>query len=363
MLSNVRRVGAGRVGRVRLAALLAAGLGWVCGAGTQTLAQAAGPACTTQANLEAGVRTAVAGAALGLAEAVQAGDTAKVQARSVAAIVESFGPTESLVRATAGELGGETLAVTQIYELDARGRKPGDAAEADFACPLSGQTGETDFAIAGLPPGLYAFTMVEASGPRPWLLAFLLEQTGEQAAGGWKLAGFYPRARTAAGHDGLWYWRAARDDRAAGRRWAAWLLYGEADTLLRPADFVSSTNLDKLRSERRAAAPEELSDGLSAQTPLVVKAADGVSYRFTELGSEGAADGGSLVLVMRYTADAPPGPAAQKTMSQKTRNLAAAKALLDAHKELRAAFGGVQVFADMPGQAVAATDATMAEVP
>ena len=71
----------------------------------------------------------------------------------------------------------------------------GDTSDADFSCPLMGTTSETDFAIGGLPPGLYVFAMVEATGDQPWLLSFLLQQDG----GAWKLAGFYPQAT-----DGGW---------------------------------------------------------------------------------------------------------------------------------------------------------------
>src|SRR5579875_3299606 len=119
---------------------------------------------------------------------------------------------------------------------------------------MAGTAAETDFSIAGLPAGRFAFVMVEASGPRPWLLSFLLEQQ----PGGWKMAGFYPHPRNAAGHDGGWYWTTARTDAKDGKEWLAWVLYGQADELLRPANFVSSTNLDRLRSELRSVTPPAL---------------------------------------------------------------------------------------------------------
>jgi hypothetical protein len=201
---------------------------------------------------------------------------------------------------------------------------------------------------------MYGFAMVEATGARPWLLSFLLEKVD----GAWKMAGFYPRARTAAGHDGLWYWRAGRDDEKDKQAWVSWLMYGEADQLLRPANFVTSSNLDKLRGEQRTAAPAELSEGIGKATPLVLKAADGTLYRFTGLSGKGSEDGRKLELTLHYAAEPMSDPVAEKT-----RNLAAVKALLDAHKELRQAFDGVEVFADMPGSAVFVTEASMAELP
>jgi hypothetical protein len=256
------------------------------------------------------------------------------------------------------------LRVTQLYELNAANRKAGDASVAEFACPLIGTTSETDFAIPGLPPGTYGFAMVEANGPNPWLLAFLLQQEGGQ----WKMAGFYPRARTAAGHDGLWYWRAARNAAKTKDLWLAWLMYGEADQLLRPANFVTSTNLDLLQTERRTAVPPELSDGIGAQTPLVVKgagagAAGAAEYRFTAISTEGSEDGKGLNLMLHLELEPGTDPAAPNPAAAKARNVAAAAALLDAHKELRQAFANVWVFAESAGQDTFATEQKVAEIP
>ena len=332
--------------------------------------------CTTQAKMSPEVRTGLSDAALSVAQAVKANDAAKVQAATVAeyAAGTAFAPTAFLVQATAGKLVGDSLRVSQIYELDAQGRKVGDSSEADFSCLLTGTASETDVGIAGLPPGMYGFAMVEATGDRPWLLSFLMRQDG----GAWKMAGFYPRARTAAGHDGLWYWTTASDDAKAKQLWLAWLLYGEADQLLRPANFVTSTNLDRLRSEQRSAVPPELGDGISAQTPLVVKASDGTDYSFTSIGAEGSEDGKELDLMLHLRVVDPNaaggdpngvkagdanGAKAVDLNAAKARNRAAAKALLDAHKELRKGFDRVLVFTESEGQAPLVTDETMGEIP
>ncbi len=207
------------------------------------------------------------------------------------------------MQSTSSRVANDVLQVTQIYELDASSRAAGDTSDADFSCPLTGTTSETDFAISGLPPGLYGFAMVEATGEHPWLLSFLLREDD----GVWKLAGFYPRARTAAGQDGVWYWKSARGYAKADELWLAWIFYGEADELLRPANFVTSTNLDRLRSERRAAAPPELAGGISASNPLVVKGTDakGVAteYRFTGISADSSEDGKELNLILHVRAD------------------------------------------------------------
>jgi hypothetical protein len=316
--------------------------------------------CTTQAKMTSDIRIGLSDAAIQLAHAVQDGDVSKVQATTISefASASAFSPTSTLVQSTSSRLANDALHVAQIYELDASSRGPSDTSDADFSCPLMGTTSETDFAISGLPRGLYGFAMVEATGDHPWLLSFLLRQDD----GVWKLAGFYPRARTAAGHDGDWYWKSARAYAKADELWLAWIFYGEADELLRPANFATSTNLDRLRSERRAAVPPELIGGISPDKPLVMKASDAkgaaTEYRFTSISAEGSGDGKDLNLILHLRADDLSDAAAATV-----RNKAAAQAMLDAHIELRQAFHSVWVLADSAGHEPLVTEQTISNIP
>ncbi len=312
--------------------------------------------CLTQAKMTAGQRTEIGAAAYWLATAVQKGDTAAVQAGTIAQYATNFEPTAYLIRNTATGLAGDTLAVGQAYLLDATNRTATDGSDANFSCPLVGTSAETDFSISGLPGGRYAFVTVEATGSRPWLLSFLLQAE----AGGWKMAGFYPHAREAAGHNGLWYWSAARTDAKAGKPWLAWVLYGEADQLLRPANFVSSTNLDRLRSELRSSAPPTLSDGISATTPLVLRGANGADYAITGLSSQASEDGKQLNLLVHLRAEANAVTASANTAT--ARNQAAGNALMAAHPELRSGFDNLWVIAETPGANPVVTERPMAEV-
>jgi hypothetical protein len=246
-----------------------------------SFAQAPPSACTTQSAMSGELRQTLADSALAVATAVKAGDAERVRSMSASDIAANFDATAFIVRQTSAAITNDTLRVTQLYRLDASARKAGDTSEADFGCPLAGSTNEVDFSIPGLPPGIYAFAIVEADGDRPWLLPMLLVEQGSA----WKMVGFYPHARTAAGHDGLWYWTTARADAKAGKKWLAWVLFGQADQLLRPANFVTSTHLDQLRSERHSNAPGELTDGIGADNPLVIKAKDGSEFHFTSVGS------------------------------------------------------------------------------
>ena len=302
--------------------------------------------------MTAEMRQSLADTALAIATAVKANDTDQVRSMSAPEIASNFDSTVFVIHQTSAAIANDTLRVTQLYRLDASTRKADDSAEADFGCALSGSTDEVDFAIPGLPPGVYAFAIVEGDGDRPWLLPVLLVQQGTA----WKMAGFYPHARTAVGHDGLWYWTTARADAKAGKKWLAWVLYGEADQLLRPANFITSTHLDQLRSERRSNAPSELSEGISPEVPLAIKAKDGSAFRFTSLGSIATEDGKSLNLVLHYHVDSIGDPG-----SANSRNTAAAS-ILAAHPELREGFSGVSIFAEAQGQTPFITEQSLAEI-
>ena len=297
--------------------------------------------CTTQARMDATTRSSLRDAALAIGAAVKAGDPAAVKAASGTDLAANFQATELLVRSTSEKLSGDTIQISQLYLLDASTRKAGDATPADFTCMLKDAPGaETDFSVAGLPAGTYGFAMVDGSGgPRPWLLSLLLEKQ----AGTWKMAGFYPKARTAAAHDGLWFWKAAREQTTAKQPLLSWLYYEQAAALLQPAPFVSSTNLDRLRQEQRESGPSELVNGLSAESPLTVHGGNGTDYRFNSLVTESTDDGKSLRLML-HVSDNPTATSDAITAHSE----AAARALVRMHPELRSVYATVFVFADGP---------------
>ena len=171
------------------------------------------------------------------------------------------------------------------------------------------------------------------------------------------VVGFYPRAMQAAGHDGLWYWKEARGMASRKENWNAWLYFGQADQLLRPAGFVQTTHAEKLRDETSAAAPPALSDGISVEVPLVVKAPDGTEFRFTGLGVDDSLGKDKLDVSAHLKADALPDAAAARK-----RNGDAMTALVAAYPELRKAFHGVWVFAEVPGANPFGTESPMSDI-
>jgi hypothetical protein len=330
--------------------------------------------CTTQSGLSDAERTGLADAAHDLALKVQANDAAGLRALTVAEVAKNFGGLQYLVAVTAPKLAGGVATVDQVYVLDASTlqRNPdGSAPDAEFFCSLNRSTMEADFLVPALPPGKYGFAIVNiapavgaatptagAGTPAAWRLSLLLRQ--EQ--GKWLLAGLYPKATTAAGHDGLWYWIQARQMATAKQPWNAWLYYQAAQKLLQPADFVVSTHLDKLRTEAGAAAPPALSDGVSIDAPLVVKGADGAEYHFTSLGVDDSPDQSGLDIVVRLHADPAVAGTPADPAAARTRNDAAASALLAAYPEMRKPFHGVRVVTETTGQTPFASEQAMADI-
>jgi hypothetical protein len=329
--------------------LLAVSLG--CGA------VACAESCTTQSAMTETDRTSLAAAVRGLAEKVQNNDAAGLQAITIPEYANNFSAIQSAVASASGSIKGATLVVEQVYLLDATDLKPGPDGKpgnAQFLCTLNHSIAEADFSIPSLPAGKYAFGIVEARGiPAPYRLSFLLQQE----KGAWHMAGFYPRAMTAAGHDGLWYWTEARKMAKGKEQWSAWLYYQQAEALLNPTSMIQSTHLEKLRNEQAAAAPPALSDGISESTPLVVKGADGTEYHFVGLGVDDSLAKEKIDVIARLKVDQLGDAAVAKK-----RNTDAMSALVAAYPELRKNFHGVWMVAQAPGQNPYAIELAMNEI-
>ena len=331
-------------------------LGLVVAAGLGMSAAHGAEVCTTQSRMQAAERDGLASAARVLAGKIQANDQAGVKDSTIAEFQRDFGGMADAVAGTALRLKGATAEVEQVYVLDAASlakTASGGNPDAQFFCTLNGSQNEAEFQIPQLPPGRYGFAMVDMNSAAAWRLSFLLRQE----AGQWKLAGFYPKPLTAAGHDGLWYWNEARTLSAGKEPWDAWLYYQEAQALLLPANFVSSTHLDKLQSELAAAAPPAVASGLSADAPLVVKGEDGSEYRFTAIGVDDSLQREKVDVAAHLKVDALGDAAAARK-----RNVDAMTALVAAHPELRKAFHGVWMFAEVAGQSSYATELAMSEI-
>lgn len=331
------------------------GLGVLC---FGILAPAGAETCVTQSQMKPAERDPLAAAAKALALKVQANDQPGVRSVTIPEYAKDFGGIAQTIAEAAPSLKGETAAVEQVYVLDASTNKrnaDGSVTDAQFYCSLNRSPMETDFNIGSLPPGRYGFAMVRFDGTQPWLVSLLLRQ--DSTGSPWQLAGLYPKATTAAGHDGLWYWKQARTLAAAKQPWSAYIFYEEAQNLLQPAGFVSSTHLENLRSERTAATPPALANGIGTDNPLVLKGADGAEYRFTAILPDNTLNKDKIDVAAHLKVDS-----LGDANTARQRNLAAMSTLLAAHPELRQTFHGVWIFSDAPGQNPVANEAAMDEI-
>ena len=313
--------------------------------------------CITQSAMKPADRDALATAARGLAAKVQAGDVAGLRGATVAEYAKDFGGIEYVVGSTAPKLKGGSLVVQQVYLLDGTQLKrgaDGAAPDAQFFCSLNHSMAEADFLIPGLAPGSYGFAIVEVQGiVSPWRLSFLVRK--EQ--GQWQMAGFYPTPLSAAGHDGIWYWKEARAMAARKEQWNAWLYYQQAESLLRPTSFIQSTHLEKLKTEQSGATPPAVSEGLSKDAPLVVKGADGAEYRFVGMGVDDSLGKDKIDIMAHLKIDQPGDAATTHKLSA-----GAASALLGAYPEMRKPFHGVWIVAEVAGQSPFATEFPVNEI-
>jgi hypothetical protein len=331
------------------ALLLAAGM-LVAGVGSAEV-------CTTQSQMQAADRDALVAAARTLAAKVEANDVSGLQAATAVEYAKDFSGIGTVVGSTSLKVKGGTPIVEQVYLLDGTQLKrgaDGSLPEAQFFCSLNKSVAEADFMISGLTPGRYGFAIVDITDlDSPWRMSFLLHQ--EQ--GQWTMAGFYPKALSAAGHDGLWYWTQARTMTAQKEHWNAWLYYQQAESLLTPVNFIQSTHLEKLKAEASAAAPPALSEGVSAEAPLVVKGPNGVEYHFIALGVDDSLGKDKIDVMTHLKVDQIGDPVAARK-----RNSDAMVALLAAYPEMRKSFHGVWMIADAPGQNPFATEQAMSDI-
>jgi hypothetical protein len=294
-----------------------------------------GVSCVTQSQMAAAQRTALAQSAQGIAANVEAGNAAAVRNQTIPSVAAQFNGIANSIQQISTAIQHATLAVDDLYILDATDMKT--AQEAQFFCGVAGSSLTVEITIPNLPPGKYALAIVHATGvPQPQQISLVL-QNDPSSAVQWKLAGFFTRPMTIGGHDGLWYWRQARDYAAKKQYGPAWFYYQTARDLLVPVDFISSPNLQKLDKESEQSRP----DVLPGEVPMRLNAA---GQTFTVTNLHVGEFSGQLDLIASYSASPGLDPVAAR--AQVT---AVMRALLQQYPGLQNAFHGLWVHAETPG--------------
>lgn len=318
----------------------------LCGTLVPSVTTLAEP-CTTQSQMTPAERDTLVRVGTSLASLTAENNPEAIRAQTMPQFAQEFAGIQNAVRTSAPHLQGASFVPDTLWILDASGAKTGgdgSPQDAQFFCTLNRSALQTSFLIPALPAGRYALVVLNTAGTaEPWQVAMLLRQS---AQGTWQMGGLFPRATVAGGHDGLWYWRAARDFSAKKEHWNAFVYYTEAEQLLKPVSFISTTHLEALQGERSKSAPAALSTGISSDQPLVIAPAKGDEIRVTSLGAENAPDrSGGIDLLAHVRVN----ESLADPIASRSRNAAAARALIAAYPELRSAFHGVWIVADLPG--------------
>jgi hypothetical protein len=321
--------------------LIAAGL---------SVPHARGATCMTASQLTAAQRDMLAGVARSMVGQVKSGDIDGLRANTIPVVAANFGGIASSAEALKPRLQQASLMVDHIYVLDATQDQGGGSA-IQFFCTSSSMTVVLNF--SDLPPGKYAIAILHATGVSdPQQISLVLNETGTNQ---WKLAGFFAKPMTMAGHGGVWYWEQARNYSQKKMNWNAWFYYQTAAFLLDPADFLSSPNLEKLNREENQVRP----DGLPAGSPTPLNSNGSV---FQVMGYETSGALGGLDFVVHYLPDANQAAQLRDPVAARKQAVEVMTALLAAHPELREAFRGIWVRADHGNASLFALELPMNEI-
>jgi hypothetical protein len=248
-------------------------------------------------------------------------------------VAADFATIESSVNILGPLVQKAAITVDSLYLLDALA-EPVGSPRTDFYCG----TPVVVLNFTELPPGKCAMIILHATGvPRPKQISLILSEKGAHR---WLLFGFSTRPMIEAGRDGLGYWTAAREYAQKSMTWNAWFYYRVAAYLLDPVEFLTSSNLEKLKHEEERVRP----DTLPSTKPMMLDP-HGSAFQVTAIDT--AATLGPLDLEVHYTPDAAQAkllhdpPVARKQVTDLMT------ALLELHPELKEAFHGVWVYADL----------------
>jgi hypothetical protein len=305
--------------------------------------------CTTQAELLAPDRDALASIGGHLALAVAGQDYGALQSALLPAEAGDWAGIHDTAELGAPLMKGGQVQLRAIYVLDASTQTA--PADTQFFCSNASGSLTVTMNMRSLPPGKYAVVLADADGAQlAGQIGLVLAWDAAAAPAAWKLAGLSVRQGAFDGHDGVWYWTRARELMNTGQPWSAWFSYEAARYLLVPVDFLSSPNLEKLGQEQaqiknspQDAFPYTLQDG--DRTWKIDSVRLDASLRHADLA-------------VTYDSTGVTDPAAVRTEAT-----ALLSALLKAQPGLRQNFHGLWAVAMRDGKATPLIELPMAQIP
>lgn len=296
--------------------------------------------CQTRDETPADVKSAVDSASKQAYDRASAGDVSAMQANSIPSLQSNFGGIAGAVNDNKAAFAGAKPQPRTSFFID----NSTPSADGRFYCGVFGAGGlgsnTAEFDIPGLPAGKYAIAIQDFVGNKgPYSLTTIFQDMN-----GWKLAGFYVRAESALGHDGIWYLQQARQYKAKGQNHNAWFYYVTSWDLLAPVTFMDSSVLSKITQESGGIQPKDVPSGGNP----VNFSANGKTYSITDMSVFHTDT--TFDLSIRYTAAS---TADFNATQAEARGVATAFAAQ--HPELKDAFNNVWVHAmgpngsDVPG--------------
>jgi hypothetical protein len=302
--------------------------------------------CKTQAQMPPEQRVALASTSRVLLGEVQNGDTQALRQNTLPAVAADFSGIAATVDSLKPFIAKATITVENLFLLDSTADPAGP--RTDFFCG----TPVVVMNLTDLPPGVYAVAIIHATGvPQPQQMALILAQS----AGRWMLGGFYFKPMLEAGHDGLWYWVAARKYAQRNMNLDAWFYFKTAANFLSPVDFLSSPNLDKLQHEEDLVKPNNLPG-----TRPITLSEQGALYQITSIDTTDAL--GAFDLEVQYTPNSQQAAELRDPVSARKQVTQVMVALLDLHPELHEAFHGIWVHANQGNASLFSLDLPMDQI-
>jgi hypothetical protein len=302
--------------------------------------------CTMQAELSTQDRDALAAASGRITQAIVSQDLVSLKADLLPSEASAWeGISGAAGQAQSLTQGGQ-IQIQSVYLLDAANQAA--PADTEFFCSNSSGSLTVTVTMRNLPPGRYAVILANATGsPLGGQLGLVLAWDGSSSA--WRLAGLTVRQGVFDGHDGVWYWKRARE-LAKADPWSAWYSYDMARYLLLPVDFISSPNLDKLGQEQ-----SQITSSPQSAFPLTIPDGD----RTWKI--EGVRLDASLHepdLGVAYDSTGVTDPAALRTEA-----IAVLSAFLKAQPGIRANFHGLWAYSVKNGNRNPIMELPMAKIP
>jgi hypothetical protein len=353
---SLRRATTGYFATARFA-IVGRGIGFALG--TAILALTASPSwgisCTTESAMQPVDRTALLAAGNSIANNVAGQNFDQLQASLLPAVTSDWESIRGVAQGAGPLLKGGKVNWGDGYVLDAADLKA--PADTQFFCTNSDSAATMTITLRSLPAGRYALLIGDYEGaPLAGQLALILG-TDATANGNWKLGGLFVREGALDGHDGIWYWRQARDLAQKKAVWSAWFSYDAARWLLLPVDFLSSPHLEKLNKEQSllGANPAD-SLPITVTAPASSTQPSARSWRITALHLDTTLHEPDIGLVYESTGLTEP-------VAARAEAIAVMSALLKAHPELRENFHGLWAYAEKDGRRSYAIEQAMHDIP